>query len=78
MHDNAPWGHATLARGLNRPLRILAGDPSVFTMCPAALGGDLAAAEPLASFATVAGTGHSVHREAPDAVVAAAREMLAR
>jgi len=78
MHDNAPWSHALLGRGLNRPVRILAGDPSVFTMCPATLGADLAATEPLVSFEVVAGTGHSVHRDSPEAVVAAAREMLAR
>lgn len=77
LHDNAPWNHTALACGLDRPVRILAGDPAVFTMCPAEIGGRLAAAEPLVTFDVVAGTGHSVHRDAPSAVVTAAREMLA-
>ncbi len=76
MHDNAPWNHRSLALGLNRPARILGGDPSVFTMLPPNIGSEIAEEDSGIFFEIVQGTGHSIHRDAPRAVVNAAREMI--
>lgn len=76
MHDNAPWNHRSLALGLNRPTRILGGDPSVFTMLPPNLGSEIAEEDSSVFFEIVQGTGHSIQRDAPRAVVNAAREMI--
>jgi pimeloyl-ACP methyl ester carboxylesterase len=46
-------------------------------MVSAELGGGLAAANPLVDYRTVAGTGHSPHRDSPDAALAVLREWLA-
>lgn len=70
MRDNAPWHAADVAAAVGTPLTVLAGDPTVFTMCPAALGERIAAAT-RGTFAAVPGAGHGVHRDRPDAVLAA-------
>jgi pimeloyl-ACP methyl ester carboxylesterase len=72
MRDNAPWHAADLVDGVRTPLVILGGDPAVFTMCPAELGERLAARTG-GRFEAVAGAGHGVHRDRPDAVLAACR-----
>lgn len=76
MHDNAPWNHRSLALGLNRPTRILGGDPTVSTMLPPNLGSEIAEEDPDIFFEIVQGTGHSIQRDAPRAVVNAARGMI--
>lgn len=76
MLDNAPWDYRFLPSGLNRPIRILGGDPMVFTMVPSDFEHELAAREPAVSFERVRGAGHSVHRDAPHFVVNSARGML--
>ena len=76
MRDNAPWDYRSLALGLNRPVRILGGDPTIFTMLPPNLGTEIAATEPNVLFEIIRGSGHSIHRDAPHAVVNAASEML--
>ena len=67
LRDNAPWRHGGLMDRLTVPALILGGDP--------ALGGmtapDLGAGNPLVEYRMVAGTGHSVHRDRPDLVLAA-------
>jgi pimeloyl-ACP methyl ester carboxylesterase len=60
MHDNAPWAHAALAGALSVPTLILGGP-----MCRPSVG----AANPLVDFRVIEGTGHSVHRDRPDAVL---------
>lgn len=76
MYGNAPWSHRSLVFGLNRPVRILGGDPTIFTMLTPNLGSETAATEPNVLFEVVRGSGHSIQRDAPHAVVNAAREML--
>jgi pimeloyl-ACP methyl ester carboxylesterase len=76
MYGNAPWSHRSLVFGLNRPVRILGGDPTIFAMLPPNLGSEIAATEPNVLFEVIRGSGHSIHRDAPHAVVNAAREML--
>lgn len=76
MQDNAPWDHRSLVLGLNRPTRILGGDPSVFTMLPSNFGREIVQEDSSVSFEIVQGTGHSIQRDDPRAVVNAAREML--
>jgi pimeloyl-ACP methyl ester carboxylesterase len=76
MHDNAPWDHAALAERLACPTTILGGDPAVSCMFEPALGEALATRNPRLRYDLVAGTGHSVHRDRPDAVIAAIRDLM--
>ena len=72
MYDNAPWHHVGLASTLTMPTVLLGSDPVVSTMFPEDLARSIAAGLPDARFAVVPGTGHAIHREAPDAIVSAA------
>lgn len=60
MHHNAPWAHAELADRLTVPTLIFGGP-----MCRPSVGD----ANPLVEFHLIPGTGHSVHRDRPDAVL---------
>jgi pimeloyl-ACP methyl ester carboxylesterase len=60
MDDNAPWEHAALADALSVPTLIFGGP-----MC----GEHVGAANRLVEQRRIAGTGHSVHRDRPDAVL---------
>jgi pimeloyl-ACP methyl ester carboxylesterase len=65
MDDNAPWRHAYLLDELTAPTLILGAD--VDPVAHPALADGRAHVE----FQVVKGTGHSVHRDDPDAVLAA-------
>ncbi len=75
LRDSAPWHLAAHAQRLAVPTLVLAADPAVGTMFQPQLGADLAAANPRVTVRTVAGAGHGVHRDDPDAVLAAVREL---
>jgi pimeloyl-ACP methyl ester carboxylesterase len=68
MRDNAPWHHGPLADRLRVPTLILGGDPALGGLA----GSHLGAGNPLVEYRMVAGAGHSVHRDRPDVVLAAA------
>jgi pimeloyl-ACP methyl ester carboxylesterase len=65
LDDNAPWRHAHLLDRVTVPTLILAAEHDAIAR-PA-----LAQGRPHVEFRVVAGTGHSVHRDDPDAVLAA-------
>lgn len=75
LRDNAPWQLGAHARRLAVPTLILAADVAVGAMFQPQLGADLTAANPRITVRIAAGAGHSVHRDDPDAVFAAAREL---
>jgi pimeloyl-ACP methyl ester carboxylesterase len=72
MRSNSPWNHRHLTSVLSMPTVVLGGDPAVFTMCPVELGESIVASLPQAQFNVVIGAGHGIHRDNPDAIVAAA------
>jgi pimeloyl-ACP methyl ester carboxylesterase len=70
MHDNTPWRATRLLDSIESPILILAADPAVQTMCPATLGARLAR-RPNVRFEIVRGSGHSLQRDNPAAVIKA-------
>jgi pimeloyl-ACP methyl ester carboxylesterase len=66
LRDNSPWHFLDLARSLAVPTTILAADPAAGAMFTP----DLTAENPLVTARVVAGAGHNVHRDDPDAVLA--------
>jgi pimeloyl-ACP methyl ester carboxylesterase len=70
--QNAPWDHADLLVGLGSPCAVLGADPVVSCLFTPELAARLTAADPDITYELVAGAGHSIHRERPDAVIAAA------
>ena len=74
--QNTPWDVRGAASRLAVPTRVIAGDPDVYSI----FTGDLAAEvlqNPVISMAVVPGTGHSPHRDAPDAAAAALLDAIA-
>jgi len=68
--QNTPWDVREAASRLAVPTHVIAGDPAVYSI----FTGDLAAAvlqNPVVSMSVVPGTGHSPHRDAPDAAAGA-------
>lgn len=73
LRDNAPWSHLGLLSSIDVPVRVLGADPelgAMFSPHHAVTTG--------VAYSAVAGAGHGIHRERPDAVVAAVRDVLAR
>ncbi|SDG29887.1 alpha/beta fold hydrolase [Microbacterium sp. 77mftsu3.1] len=68
--QNTPWDVREAASRLAVPTHVIAGDPVVYSI----FTGDLAAEvlqNPRVSMSVVPGTGHSPHRDAPDAAAGA-------
>ncbi len=68
--QNTPWDVREAASRLTVPTHVIAGDPAVYSI----FTGDLAAEvlqNPRVSMSVVPGTGHSPHRDAPDAAAQA-------
>lgn len=70
MADNRPWDRTDAFDEVVTDVRVLTGDPTVFTFCPAGVT-DRLARNPRVTVESVAGAGHSVHRDRPEAVLAA-------
>ncbi len=70
--QNTPWDVREAASRLTVPTHVIAGDPAVYSIFTGALA-DEVQQNPLVSMAVVPRTGHSPHRDAPDA---AARALL--
>lgn len=62
LRDNRPWDHAGLLANVQSPLRILGGDPAHGALFPPT-------DDP--RYGMLPGTGHSPHRDAPQAVLEA-------
>ncbi len=60
MRDNAPWAHSRLADRLSVPTLLFAGP-----MCSPGVG----ALNPHVEVRSVAGAGHSLHRDRPELVL---------
>ncbi len=76
--DNAPWRFAGLLRHTTVPTTVLAADPALGASFSAGLGAELASANPGLTVRTVIGAGHSIHRDQPATVLAAAVDSSAR
>jgi pimeloyl-ACP methyl ester carboxylesterase len=74
LRDNAPYHHLGLLDDLEAPTHILGSDPELGALfAPDAMTGVTNAR---VTYQMVAGAGHSLQRERPDVVVAAARTVL--
>jgi len=76
MEDNAPWSHAGLVDGFACATTMLGADPAASARLDPTLGAAIAARQPLVDYRLVPGTGHSVHRDRPDVVIDAIRELM--
>lgn len=74
--QNDPWDVTAAARDWTCPVTVLGADPAVGTLLPVALREELATVAASSVWRTVEGTGHSVHRDDPEAVCAVVRELL--
>ena len=70
LDDNRPWNLLDEVVALAIPTLILGGDPDVYAMLPRATGEQLARQNPLIRYAVIPGSGHSPHRDTPDAALA--------
>lgn len=74
LQDNAPYHHLELLDALSAPTHILGSDPARGALfAPQAMAG---VTNGRVTYEMVAGAGHSLQREQPGIVVAAARSML--
>ncbi len=74
LRDNAPYHHLGLLDALDSPTHILGSDPDLGALfAPDAIA---AVANGRVTYQMVDGAGHSLQRERPDFVVAAARSVL--
>ena len=76
--DNPTWDVLDVAKSLTTPTLILSGDPAVYSFVLPETAHDLTAANPLVEYRVMVGTGHSVHRDDPEGVIAAIREFYQR
>nr|WP_042195166.1 alpha/beta hydrolase [Kibdelosporangium sp. MJ126-NF4]CEL21748.1 hydrolase [Kibdelosporangium sp. MJ126-NF4]CTQ92528.1 hydrolase [Kibdelosporangium sp. MJ126-NF4] len=71
MRENAPWHYLADVEALAVPTLILGADPAAGGVFGPNLGDAVAAANTGIEYRVVAEAGHSVHRDAPDAVLEA-------
>ena len=74
--DSGSWDVVAEAVALTVPTLILSGDPSVYTMLDPGTASAIVEANPLVELRVIPGTGHSPHRDAPDATLSAMRDWL--
>lgn len=68
--QNTPWDVREAASRLTVPTHVIAGDPAVYSIFDGALAEEVLR-NPVVSMTVVPGTGHSPHRDDPDAAAAA-------
>lgn len=66
---NDPWDVRRFVRDWTCPVHLVVADPAVGALCHPADVEEAVGAHPGVTATTVGGAGHSVHRDAPDAVV---------
>lgn len=69
LTDNRPWWYLDLLGDVRITTAILSGDPSKGTMFDPAIGEEIASRNARITMTVVRGAGHSIHREAPLAVI---------
>jgi len=74
--DNTPWNALPKAAALPVPTLIIGGDHAVYSMLAADTASALIAANQLIEYRVVDGSGHSPHRDRPEATLALLREWL--
>ena len=74
-HQNTPWDVREAASRLTVPTHIIGADPAVYSIFSGALAEEVLR-NPVISMSVVAGAGHSPHRDAPEATLAALRAAL--
>ncbi len=68
--QNDPWDVTAAAAALTVPSHILGSDPTVYSIYWGERMDRLRAANPSIGYSTVAGAGHSPHRDKPEATIA--------
>lgn len=68
--QNTPWDVREAASRLTVPTRVIGGDPAVYSIFTGTLAAEVLQ-NPVVSMTVVPGTGHSPHRDAPDAAAQA-------
>lgn len=74
--DNTPWNVLREAERLPVPTLVVGGDHEVYSMLPTESAVALVAANPLVDYRVVEGSGHSPHRDRPEATLALLRAWL--
>jgi pimeloyl-ACP methyl ester carboxylesterase len=74
--DNDPWAFGDQLAGLDIPVHVLGADPETEALFGGELFARLHPRKPDLTFEVVAGAGHSVYRDDPAAVIAAALTAL--
>lgn len=64
--QNSPWDVREAASRLSMPTHVIGGDPAVYSIFTGSLA-DEVLRNPVVTMSVVPGTGHSPHRDAPDA-----------
>jgi pimeloyl-ACP methyl ester carboxylesterase len=70
LETNRPWDVTATALRVTSPVHVLAADPELSPSFTIAEGEQFRAANPNWSYEVVPGAGHSIHRDAPDLVIA--------
>ncbi len=78
VDDNPDWDVLWDASALTIPTLVVQGDPTVMARYTDEHAAILESANPLITTVTIAGAGHNVHRDAPEAMLAALDEWLGR
>lgn len=76
FRDSRPWDVRAETAALTVPTVILAGDPEVYSMLAPSTAAAITAANPLVEYRVIPGTGHSPHRDEPEATLTALRDWL--
>lgn len=67
--DNRPWWYLDLLANVGVPTALLCADPAYGALFDATIGDEVARRNARITTRIVSGAGHSVHRDAPDAVI---------
>lgn len=76
LAQNPEWDVTDAAARLVVPTRVIASDPSVYSLFTGSRADEVLVANPRISRAIVTGAGHSPHRDRPESTVEALREAL--
>ncbi|MDX2375892.1 alpha/beta hydrolase [Microbacterium sp. LRZ72] len=74
--QNSPWDVRAHAIRVTVPAHVIAADPAVYSLFSGPVAEGILAANPLFTLTTVAGAGHSPHRDKPDETMRMLREIL--
>lgn len=69
LHDNRPWWYLDLLGDVRTTTEILGADPAFGALFDPTIGDEIARRNVRITTSVVRGVGHSIHREAPDAVL---------